>query len=307
MTPSFEVPDPGLIVLIGPSGSGKSTLAATWPDTDILSLDTFRGIVSGDPGCQDATPQAVALFDIALECRMQRRVRTVLDCTNVDQAHRAGPVAAAKRNGMPTAAIVMSTPWSVCVDRQQYRPANRQVDQDVVRAQHTAMVHSTRDLAGEGFDHVVYSDALYRLEPFLQRLSQQREADLGRGCHRGLGDLLVVQRFFGPRLVPLWKWKDGSRLAEGDRVAEVRMGQQYLTLAYRQNVDDEGGIGFDVRVPCPVDDECAGTAWAPAYSVTDLYRALTGDMDRDPGITCSVHGCVEPEDDDEAPRPEALL
>ncbi|MGW5067128.1 ATP-binding protein, partial [Streptomyces cyaneofuscatus] len=71
---------------------------------------------------------------------------------------------------------------------------------------------------------------------------------------------------------------------------EIRLGQQYLTLALREDVDGEGDFGFDVLLPCPADPECDGQAWAPAYSVTDLHKALTGAMDNDPEIVCTVHG-----------------
>jgi hypothetical protein len=51
-----------------------------------------------------------------------------------------------------------------------------------------------------------------------------------------------------------------------------------------------GDFGFDVLLPCPFDPECAGQAWAPVYSITDLHKALTGAMDSDPDIVCTVHG-----------------
>ncbi len=34
-----DLPENGLIVLIGASGAGKSTLARTWPTSQVLSLD----------------------------------------------------------------------------------------------------------------------------------------------------------------------------------------------------------------------------------------------------------------------------
>jgi hypothetical protein len=55
-------------------------------------------------------------------------------------------------------------------------------------------------------------------------------------------------------------------VAGGDRVAEIRLGQPYLTLALRTDADGEGDVGFDVTVPCPHDD-CTGRTWVPAHSV----------------------------------------
>lgn len=83
-------------------------------------------------------------------------------------------------------------------------------------------------------------------------------------------------------------WKPGPDVAGGDRVGEIRLGQQYLTLAFREDVDGEGGMGFDVLLPCPADPECTGYAWAPADSVSDLRRALSGGMDSDEDIVCTT-------------------
>ncbi len=56
---------------------------------------------------------------------------------------------------------------------------------------------------------------------------------------------------------------------------------------------------IDIALPCPFDPECDGQAWAPAYSVSCLFRALTGAMDNDPDIVCTVHGDgVDQEADD---------
>ncbi|MEV8297823.1 ATP-binding protein [Streptomyces rochei] len=295
-----DLPENGLIVLIGASGSGKSTLARTWPASQVLSLDDLRGAVSDDPGDQGATGDAADVLKLILERRMARKLNTVIDATNVEQSVRVELVMAAKRHGMPTVAVIVATPLPVCLERQGPRLANRRVPEDVVRAQHQAMVASHQRLAAEGFNTVVFADALYRLEPFLQRLSQVREADLGRDGSEGLGDLWLARRFFGPEILPLWRWRPGSDLVTGrDRVAEIRLGQQYLTLALREDVDGEGDFGFDILLPCPFDPECDGQAWAPAYSVTCLFRALTGAMDNDPDLVCTVHGDgVDQEDDD---------
>ncbi|MET9734542.1 ATP-binding protein [Streptomyces sp. NPDC006458] len=286
-----ELPENGLIVLIGASGAGKSTLARTWPASQVLSLDGLRGMVSDDPGDQSATGDAADVLKLVLERRMARKLNTVIDATNVEQPVRVELVMAAKRHGMPTVAVVVATPLSVCLTRQDPRPANRRVPEDVVRSQHQAVTYSHQQLAAEGFHTIVFADNLRRLDPFLKRLSARREADLGRDGSGGLGDLLLVRRFFGAEILPLWRWRPDSDLVTGrDRVAEIRLGEQHLTLAFRDDVDGEGDFGFDVLLPCPFDPECAGQAWAPAYSVTDLHQALTGAMDSDPDIVCTAHG-----------------
>lgn len=193
------------------------------------------------------------------------------------------------------------------MERQGPRPANRTVPEEVVIQQRKDMVNSCRNLKSEDFPEVVYSDSLYRLLPFLEQLSETRQADLGLVGGDGLGELLLVRRVFGEEILPLWRWKDGSNAVAGDRVAEIRLGQMYLTLALRTDVDGEGDIGFDVMVPCPHDDECTGYAWVPAYSVTCLFRALNGDLDDDEDIVCTVHGPNTGDDQDDDPDGRADL
>ncbi|MER5312283.1 AAA family ATPase [Streptomyces sp. NPDC002773] len=298
-----RLPENALMVLIGASGAGKSTLARTWPASQVLSLDGLRGTVSDDPGNQAATADAADVLKLILERRMARRLNTVVDATNVEEAIRVELVMTAKKYGVPTVAVVVSTPLSLCLQRQQPRPANRRVPGDVVRRQHEAMTFSHQSLTREGFTQVLFAHDLNRLEPYLRRLSAARQADLGLDGGDGLGHLLLVCRFFGEEILPMWRWNDDSDIADGDRVGEIRLGQQHLTLALRMDVDGEGDIGFDVRVPCPFDPECSNTAWTPAYSVTCLHRALTGDLDHRDEIVCDVHGGyddVDQEADDHA-------
>ncbi|MBL3806107.1 ATP/GTP-binding protein [Streptomyces sp. TSRI0384-2] len=292
-----------LVVLIGPSGAGKSTFARTWPASQVLSLDALREAVADDAGDQDATGDAVAALHLLLEARMRRRLFTVVDATNVTREARAPLVAAAKRHNMVLTAVMVATPASVCIERQGPRPANRTVPEATIIKQRQDMVesHQTSSLTKEGFA-IAFSDRFYRLLPFLERLSATRQAALGLDGSDGLGDLNLVARMFGEDIVPLWQWMPGSDVAGGDRVAEIRLGQQCLTLALRTDVDGEGDVGFDVMVPCPHDDECDGYAWVPAYSVTCLFRALNGDLDEDEDIVCTVHGLIGDDLDDD---PEA--
>ncbi|MFE3151166.1 AAA family ATPase [Streptomyces sp. NPDC059218] len=287
------IPDPSLVVLIGAAGSGKSTWASTWPTMQVLELDRFRALVSDDAGCQEATGEAVFALQAVLEARLARRKMTVVDATNCERSVRADLIATARRHGVPTVALVVSTPVAVCVDRQEGRPVNRRVPEPVVRAQHAAMVDAFPGLPAEGFDHVVVAENLYRLEALLQRLSDARRRDLGWDGGEGLGDLLLVRRCFGPEILPMWRWRDGSQLAGGDRVAELRLGADRLVLALRTDID--GDVGFEVLMDCPVFADCKSAAWTPVYNTTDLLRALTGDLATDPDTYCTDHGPDDPE------------
>lgn len=213
---------------------------------------------------------------------------------------------AARRHGVPTVAVLMGTPVSLCVIRQTARTPDRAVPADTVRAQHTAAVTAFPGLRAEGFDHVVFADQLHRLEPLLQRASNARRADLGWDGQPGLGALLLVRRVFGDTVLPLWRWADGSTLAGGDRVAEITLGADRLILALRTNVDGEGDYAFDLLTACPVDDECTAPAWAPAHSVTTLLDAITGALP-DTDTVCTVHGHGHGDDLDLDDDPEGDL
>lgn len=290
------LPDPALIVLIGAAGSGKSTLARTWPSTQVLELDAFRAMVSDCAGDQSSTPSAAYVMHTVLEARLARKRTTVIDATNTEQHVRAGLVRTARNHGVPTVALLVSTPADVCVDRQADRSPGRAVPESVVRRQHAEAVAAVPGLRGEGFDHVVFADNVHRLQPLLQRASDTRRSDLGWDGGDGLGDLLLVRRFFGAEVLPLWQWRVDSPYADGDRIGEIRLGPDQLVLALRTDID--GDLGFEVLLPCPVDDECGGPAWAPAYSVTDLHRALTGAVHGDLDTVCTVHGGVDQQADD---------
>ncbi|WP_331734811.1 ATP-binding protein (plasmid) [Streptomyces sp. NBC_00012] len=289
------IPDPSLVVLIGAAGSGKSTWASTRPTTQVLELDAFRAMVSDDAGDQSATLSAAIIMHSALEARLARKRTTVIDATNTEQHIRAGLLQVARSYGVPTVALLVTPPVSVCVDRQTARTPDRDVPEDVVRRQHAEAVAAVPGLRDEGFDHVVFADSTHPLQPLLQRLSDVRRADLGWDGGDGLGDLLLVRRCFGAEILPMWRWRDGSQLAGGDRVAELRLGADRLVLALRTDTDGEGGIGFEVLMACPVFADCKSAAWAPVHTATDLLRALTGDLATDPDVYCTDHGPDDPE------------
>lgn len=128
----------------------------------------------------------------------------------------------------------------------------------------------------EGFDVVALADTLYRLEPFLKRLSARREADLGRHGSRGLGDLLLVRRFFGPEILSLWRWlpgSDGPGHRPGPRRGDPpRAAVPHPGLRHRCRRRGPLRLRRPAAPPRRPDPECTGQAWAPVYSVTPRNR-----------------------------------
>ncbi|WP_229834425.1 AAA family ATPase [Streptomyces xantholiticus] len=113
-----------------------------------------------------------------LEARLARRLPTVVDTTSAKHSDRAELLARARRHGVPTIALLVTTPASVCVARQQDRPANRRVPQAVVEAQHAAIVAAFPGMPSEGFDHVVFAESIDRLGPLA---APQRPPERGAG------------------------------------------------------------------------------------------------------------------------------
>jgi predicted kinase len=130
-----------LVVMIGPSGSGKSTwLARRFTKTQIVCLDTLRGVLTDDEGNQEVNPEVVDLRARILNVRCSRRLRTAVDSTSLYPEHRSELTLFAHLNGMMPIAVVMETPLEVCIEQNKMR--DRVVPEDVIRRQHAQFVKS---------------------------------------------------------------------------------------------------------------------------------------------------------------------
>jgi len=145
----IEIPDPGLVLLIGASGSGKSTFARQhFQPTEILSSDYCRALVCDDENDQTATKDAFELLHFILAKRLARHKTTVIDATNVQQSSRSSLLAMAAQWKIPAVAIVFQLAEEVCQKRNLER-AIRQVPREVITNQMAAM--SEGHLETEGF------------------------------------------------------------------------------------------------------------------------------------------------------------
>ncbi len=131
----IQVPDPCLVVLVGAAGAGKSTFAARQfaPD-EILSSDTYRGYVGGDPEDQRATRSAFAALHKALRSRLVRGRLSVVDATSVRPAARSALLRLAASAGVPAIAIVLDLPAELVLEQNRRRSAGV-VPDDVVHRQ----------------------------------------------------------------------------------------------------------------------------------------------------------------------------
>jgi protein phosphatase len=128
----IDVPESGLIVLIGPAGAGKTTLATRlFARSEMLSSDALRAAVSGDEADQRATRPAFGILHREVRGRLAAGRLVVVDATNVEASARRALRRLAAAAAAPAVAIVIQLPRAV-VHEQNRRRAGRVVPADIV-------------------------------------------------------------------------------------------------------------------------------------------------------------------------------
>ena len=138
----IRIPNPSLVLLIGPSGSGKSTFAHKhFRQTEILSSDFCRGLVSDDETDQRATKDAFEVLHFIAAKRLAAGKLTVIDATNVQVEARKPLIALAREYHYLTAAIVFNMPAKLCQERNEARPDRNFKPHVVVNSISNSAVH----------------------------------------------------------------------------------------------------------------------------------------------------------------------
>ncbi len=146
-------PDPVVVVMVGPSGAGKSHWASDhFAANQIVSSDSLRAAVGRGENDLDASTDAFSLLATIIGLRMKRRLSTVIDTLGFDPTLRAEWIALAKANLLPCHTVVMSTPDSLCKERNRGRV--KQVPATVLADQLKRMRNVVVDIANEPFDSV---------------------------------------------------------------------------------------------------------------------------------------------------------
>jgi protein phosphatase len=158
------IPELSLVVLIGPSGSGKSTFARRhFKPTEVLSSDTYRGLVSDDENDQTATEDAFdALYYVARK-RLAAGRLTVLDATNVQVESRKKAVAVAREFDRLPIAIVFDLSEDVCNERNRARP-DRDWNPYLAGTQRQQFLRGMQGLQKEGFREVYVLSSVQEVE-----------------------------------------------------------------------------------------------------------------------------------------------
>lgn len=160
----IELPETCVVAMVGASGSGKTTFCKKhFKETEVLSSDYFRSLVSDDETNQWATESAFdSLYYIANK-RLQAKRLTVVDATNVKSDSRKEVVKLAEQNNYFPVAIVLNMAERVCIDRNKNRE-DQNVKASVVRKHCLELKKSIRRLKYEGFKKVFILNNIEEVE-----------------------------------------------------------------------------------------------------------------------------------------------
>ncbi len=205
---TIKIPELSFVVLVGVSGSGKSTFARRhFKETEVLSSDFCRGLVSDDENDQAATAEAFDLLHYIARKRLAAGKLTVIDATNVQADSRKPLVALAREFHCLPVAVVLDVPERVAHERNRTRP-DRAFGPHVIRQQAAQLHRSLRRLEAEGFRHVfilrspdqIESAAVERT-PLWNNLRHERGPfDIVGDVHGCFDELLELLRTLGWRV-----------------------------------------------------------------------------------------------------------
>ena len=203
----ISIPDFALVVLVGPTGCGKSSFAKKhFLDTEIVSSDHCRAVVSDDETDQAATSDAFDLLQYTAGVRLRRRKLTVIDATSVRREDRAHLIRLARTHHALPVALVLDIDPEICHERNQER-ANRAFGPHVARNHSKALRRGLRGLQKEGFRQIQIMKSpedVEALEISREPLWTDRRADHGpfdiigdiHGCFDELVALLDQLGYF---------------------------------------------------------------------------------------------------------------
>lgn len=186
----ITLPDLSLVILIGPSGSGKSTFAKKYfLETEVLSSDFFRGLVSNDTNDQSASKMAFDALHYIAEKRLERGLLTVIDATNLQEQSRQKLIHMARKYHCIPVAIVFQLPEQVC-QKQNLTRTDRVLSNRVIRSHYQQLRQQMRKIKREGFRYLYQLHSLEELEQvYIERQPSWTNKRTEKGPFDIIGDV----------------------------------------------------------------------------------------------------------------------
>jgi protein phosphatase len=142
-----------LVLLLAPSGAGKSTFAAThFRETEVVSSDRCRALVSDDESDQKCSSLAFEVFHKIIDARLSLGRLTVADATNINPSARLKLKELARQNLAPVYVIAFDTSLAICLKQNKQR--TRYVPPDAIRSQHERFLVAFDAVQFEGYEKV---------------------------------------------------------------------------------------------------------------------------------------------------------
>lgn len=126
---NIEIPEFSLVILIGASSSGKTTFAHKhFLQSEVLSSDKFREIVSDNENDQSCSKDAFDILYYIAHKRLVNRKLTVIDATNTNPQTRNDLLKIAKDHDAKVCAIILNLPEKTILDNFENRSDKRSID-----------------------------------------------------------------------------------------------------------------------------------------------------------------------------------
>lgn len=150
----IKIPEFSLVMMVGPSSTGKTTWARRhFAESEIISSDRCRYLVSDDYNDQSASTDAFDLLHHMLNIRLKNRRLTVIDATNLQADYRQNIAAIARNHQCGVVVVAMKTKMDICVERGEQRD-DRPITRGALRRQFQALNRSMRDMRKERYQRI---------------------------------------------------------------------------------------------------------------------------------------------------------
>lgn len=153
----IQIPFNTLVILCGPAGCGKSTFARKFfLETQIVSSDRCRALVSDDENNMHVSGMAFKLFHMLIDMRLSQGQLTVADSTALDRSARDRLKKLAAKHNSHTLLVMFNIPLELCMRQNDSRERN--VEPAVIKKHMQKLGRAARAVTEEGYDQYYIFD-----------------------------------------------------------------------------------------------------------------------------------------------------